>query len=90
MDTTLQVRIDRKTKAAAQRAFKRAGVSFSGGLRLVLTHIGRVGELPPGLFTFDNLPEAEKRAIVREARNAHKNGKRHSNVQAMLDTAFGE
>lgn len=90
MDTTLQVRIDSKTKAAARRAFKRAGVSFSGGLRLVLTHIGRAGELPVDLFTFDNLPETEKKAIAREVREAYAHGTRHKDVRSMLDATLGE
>ncbi len=85
MDTTLQVRIDSKTKERARRAFKASGIDLSSGLRLFLTHIGRTGEVPQDMFTYDNAPESFKTMLVKEADDAYKHGKRYDNVKEMFD-----
>lgn len=81
MDTTLQVRIDKKTKARAAKAFKASGIGLSSGLRLFLTHIGRTGEVPQDMFTYDNAPDSFKKKLVREAAYTLKHGKQYKNIK---------
>ena len=90
MDTTLQVRIDTKTKEKAQKAFKAAGIDLSSGVRLLLTDIGRTGRVPQRIFTYDNAPEEFKKKLVREAKYAMKHGKVYTDVTEMLDEILGK
>jgi DNA-damage-inducible protein J len=81
MNTTLQIRIDQQTKTKAQKAFKGMGLDLSSGVKLFLTQVGNTGEIPFRIFTADNLPEATKKKIVREANYALKHGKRYANIE---------
>ena len=90
MNTTLQVRIDKKTKEKARKAFRASGIDLSSGLRLFLTHIGRTGHVPQDMFTYDNVPDSFKKKLVREAAYALKHGKRYTDVRAMHREILGE
>ena len=90
MNTTLQVRIDKKTKERAAKAFKASGIGLSSGLRLFLTHIGRTGEVPQDMFTYDNAPASFLKKLVKEADYAFKHGKRYTDVRAMHREILGE
>jgi len=90
MNTTLQVRIDKKTKERARKAFRASGIGLSSGLRLFLTHIGRTGQVPHEMFTYDNAPKSFMKKLVREADYALKHGKRYTDVRAMHREILGE
>ena len=89
MNTTLQVRIDKKTKEKARKAFRASGIDLSSGLRLFLTHIGRTGHVPQDMFTYDNVPDSFKKKLVREAAYALKHGKRYNSAKEAFDDVFG-
>ena len=89
MNTTLQVRIDKKTKEKARKAFKAAGIDLSSGLRLFLTHIGRTGEVPMEMFTYDNAPEAYMKKLMKDRAWALKHGKVYSSAKELLDDILG-
>ena len=89
MDTTLQVRIDKKTKERARKAFLASGIGLSSGLRLFLTHVGRTGEVPQDIFTYDNASPAFMKKLVKEADYAFKHGKRYTDVRAMHREILG-
>jgi len=90
MNTTLQVRIDEKTKRRAQKAFKASGIDLSSGVRLLLTHIGRTGEVPQDIFTYDNAPASLMKQIVREADYAFKHGKRYTSSEELHREILGK
>ncbi|MEK7132842.1 MAG: type II toxin-antitoxin system RelB/DinJ family antitoxin [Patescibacteria group bacterium] len=90
MNSTLQVRIDKKTKERARQAFRAAGIDLSSGLRLFLTHIGRTGEVPREMFTYGNAPASFMKKLMREADYALKHGKRYTDVRAMHREILGE
>lgn len=90
MNSTLQVRIDKKTKERARKAFRAAGIDLSSGLRLFLTHIGRTGEVPHEMFTYDNAPDSLKKKLVREAAYALKHGKRYDSIEEAHRDILGE
>ncbi len=85
MNTTLQVRIDKKTKEKARKAFKAAGIDLSSGLRLFLTHVGRTGEVPHDMFTYDNAPEAYMKKLMKERDWAVKHGKVYTDIKQLHD-----
>ena len=45
MNTTIQIRIDQKTKTKAQRAFKDMGLDLSSGVKYLLTRVGNTNSL---------------------------------------------
>lgn len=81
MTTTLQTRIDPKLKADAKKALESAGLDLSTGIKLFLTQVVRTQSIPFEIFTFDNLPEAKKQAIIRETKQALKSGKRYNSIE---------
>ena len=89
MNTTLQIRVDSKTKERARKAFRASGIDLSSGVRLLLTHIGRTGEVPQQIFTYDNAPASFMKQLVREADYTYKHGKRYENVKEMFDEILG-
>ncbi len=90
MNTTLQVRIDKKTKERARKAFRASGIGLSSGLRLFLTHIGRTGEVPQEMFTYDNAPAAFMKKLMKEADYALKHGKRYTSAEELHRDILGK
>jgi len=81
MTTTLQIRIDKKTKDAAQKAFHSMGLDMSSGVKLYLTQVMQTKAIPFPIWSFDNLPRKKKLQIVKEAKYALKHGKRYTTIQ---------
>ena len=46
MTTTLQIRIDQKTKDAAQKTFRSMGLDMSSGVKLYLTQVMHTKTIP--------------------------------------------
>jgi addiction module RelB/DinJ family antitoxin len=86
MTTTLQIRIDKKTKDAAQKAFHSMGLDMSSGVKLYLTQV--MNTFP--VFSFDNLPERKKLAIIKDAEWAMKHGKRYATIEEAHRDILGE
>jgi len=90
MNTTLQIRVDTKTKEQARKAFAHSGLDMSSGVKIFLTQVARTGVVPFELFTFANLPEKELRSIEREAKYALKHGKRYNSAEEMHRDILGK
>lgn len=85
MDTTLQTRIDSKLKKDAQKTLKDMGLDLSTGVKLFLTQVVRTQSIPFELYSFNNLSEAKKRAIVNATNDALKNGQKYRTAKALHD-----
>jgi DNA-damage-inducible protein J len=81
MTTTLQIRIDKKTKVAAQKAFHSMGLDMTSGVKLYLTQVMNTKTIPFPVWSFDDLPREKKLQIVKEAKYALKHGKRYATIQ---------
>lgn len=81
MTTTLQIRIDKKTKDAAQKAFHSMGLDMTSGVKLYLTQVMHTKSIPFPVFSFDNLPREEKLEIIKDAKHALRYGKRYTTIQ---------
>jgi DNA-damage-inducible protein J len=81
MNTTLQTRIDARLKKDASKALKAMGLDLSTGVKMFLTQVVRTNSIPFEIFTYDNLPEAEKLELVKEAKYAMKHGKSYSQAE---------
>ncbi len=86
MNTTLQVRIDTKTKNAAQKVFKEMGIDLSSGVKLFLNEVLRTKALPFTPRTKNGFTEAQEHEILHEVAFAKKHGKRYKDVHAMHNT----
>lgn len=81
MDTTLQIRIDGKIKEKARKHYEEMGMDLSTALRVFLTQSANDKGFPYRVFSYDNVSDARKRALVREAEYALKHGKRYDSVE---------
>lgn len=90
MTTTLQIRIDKKTKDAAQKTFRSMGLDMSSGVKLYLTQVMHTKTIPFPLWSFDNLSRAKKLQIVKEAKWALKHGKRYASAKELHDDILKE
>jgi addiction module RelB/DinJ family antitoxin len=89
MNTTLQIRIDAKTKARARRALEGMGLDLSSGIKLFLTQVSITGELPFRPRTAQNLPMDVVRKLTAEADSAAKRGKRYKTAKEVHNDILG-
>ena len=68
--STIQIRIDPKTKKAANRVFKNLGIDMSSGIKLYLTQVARKEAIPFAPDTLENYEN--KGAVVRAFARAQK------------------
>jgi len=85
MNTTLQIRIDKKTKDAAQKAFHSMGLDMSSGVKLYLTQVMHTKTIPFSVWSFDDLPRAEKLEIIKDAEWSLKHGKSYASAKELHD-----
>ncbi len=81
MTTTLQIRIDKKTKDAAQKAFHSMGLDMSSGVKLYLTQVMHTKSIPFSVMSADYWPREKKLQLIKEAEYALKYGKRYTTIQ---------
>ena len=81
MTTTLQIRIDKKTKDAAQKTFRSMGLDMSSGVKLYLTQVMHTKTIPFPVWSFDDLPRAKKLEIIKDAKWSLKHGKSYATIQ---------
>lgn len=85
---TVQIRIDQKTKLAAQKAFKSMGMDMSSGVKMFLTQV-----VKDQCFPF--VPSTKKTIALRkkwdkEVADALKNGKRYASAKEMHEDILGK
>lgn len=81
MNATIQIRIDQKTKNSATKTFKSMGLDMSTGVKLFLAQVVNTQQIPFPVMGADYFSEEKKLELVRDAKNALKNGKRHKSVR---------
>ena len=83
MNSTLQVRIDKKTKQKAQKVFKKMGLDMSSGVKLYLSHVVNTGSLPFTPRTRNGFTVAQEKQILKETEEILKNGKSYNSIQEL-------
>lgn len=81
MTTTLQIRIDKKTKMVAQRTFHSMGLDMSSGVKLYLAQVVNTKEIPFPVMSADYWPRKKKLQLIKEAKYALKHGKRYATIE---------
>ena len=85
MNSTIQIRIDTKTKKDADKTFKDMGLDMSSGVKLFLHQVIRSRSLPFQIRTANGYtPEYEDR-MVKEGDYALKHGKSYKNAKEIFD-----
>lgn len=80
MNTTLQIRIDKKTKNRAQKVFKDMGIDMSSGIKLFLSRVVNTESIPFIPTTKNGFTKKEEGNILKEIMLAKKTGKNYSSV----------
>lgn len=75
MNTTLQIRIDKKTKNKAQKTFRAMGLDMSSGVKLYLTQVVREQTIPFPITSANYWPAPKKQQLIKEAKEALKSGR---------------
>jgi DNA-damage-inducible protein J len=84
MNTTLQLRIDKKTKTHAQKIFKELGVDMSSGVKMFLQQVVNTESIPFEIRTPNGFTLAKEEQIQKETAWAQKHGKRYASAKQML------
>ncbi len=90
MNTTLQIRIDKKTKDAAQKTFRSMGLDMSSGVKLYLAQVVNKKAIPFQVMSADQWPLKKKLQIIKEAKYALKHGKSYATIQEAHRDILGE
>jgi addiction module RelB/DinJ family antitoxin len=88
--TSIQLRIDAKTKREATKVFEDLGMDISTGLKIYLRQVIREKSIPfrPGRTVNGFTPEYEQELLKEEAW-ALENTKPYTSVKALLDDILG-
>ncbi len=84
MNTTLQIRIDSKTKTDAQRVFKELGLDMSSGMKLFLQQVVNTESIPFPLRTANGFTVEKERKILAETVHSIKHGKQYSTSKELF------
>lgn len=90
MNTTLQIRINKKEKDKAKKIFAANGLDISSGIKLLISQVVRKNAIPVEFFTADNYPPAKKGALVREAKHALRKGISYKNARTLHDAVIAK
>ncbi|MDO8521876.1 MAG: type II toxin-antitoxin system RelB/DinJ family antitoxin [bacterium] len=88
--TTIQIRIDEKTKAGAKKVFKKMGLDVSSGIKLYLARVAQDKSVPFVLRTENGYTPEQERQMIRETEYAEKHGKRYSDIDELMRDVFGK
>ncbi len=83
--TTIQLRIDKKTKNQAQDIFKKLGMDLSSAMKLFLSQVIRTKSIPFIARTVNGYTPEYEQFILDQSVDALKNGKRFSSVKALME-----
>lgn len=82
--TTVQVRIDIKTKRAAQRTLEMMGLDLSSGMKLFLHNVAITQTIPFQIRTVNGFTPKEEQKMLKETAEAHRGKKWFTSGKALL------
>jgi len=83
MSTTIQIRVDQKTKKEADRTFKQMGLDTSSGIKLYLHQVIKSHSIPFEIRTANGFTPAQERRMIRETEHALKYGKAYKTIEEL-------
>ena len=86
--TTIQVRIDEKTKKKAKKVFKGMGLDISSGIKVYLNRVVKDEGIPFLVRTENGYTPEQERQIIKEVEWAKKHAKRYDSVDGIMRDFF--
>jgi len=84
MNTTLQIRINKKTKEKAKKIFNDLGLDMSSGINLFLSQVVNTESIPFEPRTENGFTLKREKEMIKEAKYTLKYGKRYTDVNKMF------
>ncbi len=84
-ESTIQIRVDAKTKREAKKTLGELGLDMSTAVKLFLRNVVITQSLPLDLRTENGFTIRQELEMVREAKKAKKSGKRYANLDELFD-----
>ena len=88
--TTIQVRIDAKTKAKAKKVFAEMGLDISSGIKVYLNRVVKDNGIPFVVRTENGYTTEQEREMIRETEWAEKHAKQYTDVDEIMEEFFGK
>ncbi|MEK7117149.1 MAG: type II toxin-antitoxin system RelB/DinJ family antitoxin [Patescibacteria group bacterium] len=85
MNSTLNIRIDEKTKKDAHKTFKKMGLDFSSGVKIFLRQVINTQSIPFRVITENGFTPEQEMEMVKQAKKALKYGKSYSSIKKLHD-----
>lgn len=89
MTTTLQIRIDKKTKNKAQKTFRAMGLDMSSGVKLYLAQVVKEQTIPFPITSVNNWPAKKKQQLIKGAKEALRSGQVFRTAKELHDDILG-
>ena len=83
MSTTIQIRVDEKTKKEASKAFKGMGLDISSGVKLFLHQVVKSQSIPFPIRTVNGFTVEQERQMIKESNEALRSGKSYKSAAEM-------
>lgn len=83
-ESTIQLRIDAKTKREAKKTLEELGLDMSSAVKLFLRNVVITQSIPLTLRTENGFTVAEELEIIKETKDALKNGKRYTDLKELF------
>ncbi|MDP3725190.1 MAG: type II toxin-antitoxin system RelB/DinJ family antitoxin [Nanoarchaeota archaeon] len=84
MDVTIQVRIDERTKRAAQRTLQEMGLDVSSAVKLFLKNVVITESIPFDVRTKNGFARFQEERMIAETEDAARGGKAYANYREMV------
>ena len=84
MSTTIQIRIDEKTKKEAKKVFASLGLNMSEAVKLYLKTVIETKTIPFVLTKNKKLRKEVEERLIKEAEEALKYGKKYDNLDELF------
>ncbi len=81
MNTTLQIRVNKKTKEKAKKIFNNLGLDMSSGINLFLSQVVNTESIPFEPRTENGFTVKRERELIKEAKYTLKYGKRYKTIE---------
>jgi len=88
--TTIQLRIDAKTKREAKKVFTEMGLDMSSGIKVYLSRVAQDKSIPFVVRTENGYTSEQEQEIIREVEWAKKHAKRYDSVDEIMKEFFGK
>ena len=83
--STIQIRIDAKTKRESKRILELMGLDMSSAVKIMLRNVILTRSFPFELRTENGFTVAQERAMIADTEEALKHGKRFATVKEFMD-----